>query len=324
MVSHSLFPDLINFVVTNLGGCSFSLEATASVLNLKRSIADSCNVSPQFEIQLLRETIVSLQTPSTQVIAEIPKIISVVNDLNHIWNHGFRIPITVHPIIPAVRNTTALESLSKLFGGADPNVYDRDWYRFILQCWEESPTCTIQDLCDRFEKHFKCSGGKLESINLHQKLTGHVDLNFLPNTVVALMLERNLFTDILGLEQLNDKVLTFLDIRSNPLEIDLGSFVAPKPPSLFSGNSLRYIRVNVHQISWHLLGIRCDKLPKSDPVREKFTNIVHEAVRNWFPSSILDGMTVGYNILKKDDSRSDRPLYERISSYRRHKTRTSL
>ena len=298
MYSGRTVTDSIQFVVTNCGvaECSFALNATASVMDLKRSVVDSCNVSSQFDIQLLGETIVSSQTPINQTIVENTNIITAAHDLYQIWGNGFRIPITMHPIMVAVQKMNIFESLSKLFGGTSSNVHDFEWYQFILQCRDEIPKCKIQDLCDRWE-YFTCNNGELTAIKLRQKLTGHIDLHFLPDTIVSMLLAQNLFTEIFGLEHLADKSLSFLDIRSNPLELDLEPFTKASHQSI--RNPLTYLRVNVDQISWSLLGIRQKKHPENYRVREGLLIKVHRAAVKWFRSSILDCMTLGRSSFTK-------------------------
>ena len=292
MCTGRMLTDSIKFVVTNRGGsnCSFALDATASVMDLKRSVVDSCTVSSNFDIQLFGETIVSSQTPINEIIAGNTHIMTASHDLYQIWGNGFRIPITMHPIM--AQNVNIFESLSKLFGGPRSNVYKHDWYKFILQCLDESPKCTVQDLCDRWE-YFTCDNGALISIKLRQKLTGHIDLTLLPDSIVSLALARNWFTEIIGLEKLAGKRLQYLDVRGSPLEIDLEPLTKTSWKSIL--NPLTFIRVNVYQISRSLLGIgiRQQKHPDNHREREEMNNQVHDAALKWFRSSILDCMTLG-------------------------------
>lgn len=105
--------------------------------------------------------------------------------------------------------------------------------------------------------------------------------------MVKLILDRNEFTEIFGLDQLPGKQLEMLDLRSNPLEIDLEALLnsSHRP----DGSSLRYIRVSVYQISWSLVRIRHRK--RNDYYR--FPLEFHRAVTSWFRSSILTHMMVG-------------------------------
>ena len=288
--------DWIHFVITNRGGCSLNLTVTATVLDLKRSIADACNVSFPFEIQLFGETIESSPTRTNQNIAELSNIISIANELYQIWGEGFRIPITVQPINITKQNMTIFALLAALFGGADSNVREFEWYRFILQC-AENKSGTIQDLCDHFGENFVCTEGKLVAINLHQKLTGHIDLNFLPNSVEVLYLDRNSFSDIFGLHQLAGKQLRYLNVQQSPLQIDLKPLTKTCSQSI--DNPLKYMRLSTHQISWSLLGIQNKHRPEDYRLQQKITNAVHRKTASWFRSSILDHMMLGRKRYKK-------------------------
>ena len=284
--------DLIQFVVTNhqADECSFLLDASASVLDLKKSVAGLCTVPSRFDIQLFGKTIVFSNTSINETIAENGIIHNVANELFQIWGNGFRIPISIHPIFTVTQNMTVFESLSELFGGPLSNVYEFEWYRFIIRCCETG-SCIIQDLCDRFSQYFSCENGQLSSIKLRQKLTGHIDLNFLPNTVVSLLLARNSFTEIYGLDQLAGKRLRHLDVRGNPLEIDLEPLTKASAQSII--NPLTYLRVNVYQISSDMIGIRMQKHPENHRAHQEGSRKVHRAAVQWFPSSILDCMTLG-------------------------------
>lgn len=281
-----------HFVVLNRDGCSFALKATATALDLKSAIADSCNLSSRFDIQLFRETIVSSRTPNDKTIAEIASIIAVANDLYQIWGEGFMIPLRVQPIITSPHNMTLFDSLLYLFGGLHPNVHIFEWFRFIRKC-ALSESCTAHDLCARFADHFMCLEGELWTIKMSLKLTGHIDLHFLPNSVVSLLLTRSSFTEIIGLDDLAGKQLRYLDVRGNPLEIDLDLFTLSSVCA--PHNPLSSLRVNVYQISWSLLGIRHDKCTRSHnyELPEEFFVTVHQAASRWFQSSTLDSMMVG-------------------------------
>lgn len=296
----SFSADLIHFVVTNHGNCPLELETAASVMDLKISISMMCNFSLPFEIHLFEEAIVTRQTPINQKVVEIPSIIPVVNALRQIWGNGFRIPVTVHPIIATVRNMTILDSLSSLIGGADSNVYQLDWYRFIIQC-AASDSCSVQDLCDRFTGQFLCVSGYLITIKLSQlKLTGQIDLTFLPSTVVTLMLDRNLFSEIIGLDRLAGKYLENMNVQHNPFDFDLEPFTNASLRAM--DNPLRHLRVSAHQIGGTLLGIHQKSRPENDRVQELLSVAVHQAVACWLPSSILKYMVVGRKHFRRQNS----------------------
>lgn len=289
--------DFIHFTVLNRDGCSFNLNVNASMLTLKRMIADSCDVPFRFGIQLFGETIVSSPPSMNRTIAEIPNIFPVMNDLHEIWGEGFRVPLTVHPITTATQNLTEFTSLSDVFGGPHCNVYGFEWYRFILQC-AETDSCTVQELCGRFKEHFMCDDdGKLISIKIPQKLTGNIDLTFLPVTVATMMMAKNSFTEIIGLDQLVGKHLRYLDVRGSRLDLDLDLFTKTSPRSL--GNPLTFLRVSVHQLSWSLLGIRRSALPTNLRPENEFSRAVHRAAILWFRGSILQFVKLGRTLLTK-------------------------
>ena len=308
---------VIHFIVSNRGGCSVDLSPTASSEDLYQIIATKCDISSRFDIQLLGETIVSPLSLSNRSIDQIPQIVSLANDLYHIWGQEFRIPLKIYPVhdfsegdiapIPLTAVTSGIQtqrhiavyaSLSRIFGGSDSNVYSFEWYRFIQQC-TLSQECTVQDLCDRFNKCFACNqAGHLSILNIHQKLTGKFDLTYLPRTVANIWLDRNSFTNIVGLDQLKGKQLKFMDIRGSPLEIDLEPFTRSSPRSI--GNPLRYIRVSASQISGSLLGIRGDRLPKDGRSRERLSMMICLAASDWFNSSILDDMMVGHKRIRRE------------------------
>ena len=284
----------LHFVCTGCVECSFSLPSSAFISDLRDSIAVACVSSSPFEIKLIGETIVSSQTPTNETIAEIRNVRSLEKDLHQIWGKNLRIPLTVHK---TKEDITVCGSLAQMFAGSHSNAFNFEWYRFIKRC-AANQACTVQDVCDRFGSHFMCDDdGKLISINLHQKLTGHIHLSFLPDTVVTLMLERNLFSGIFGLDQLVGKQLNFLDLRENPLDIDLKPLRNVYSDSM--DNPLRYIRVSAYQISWSLLGIRRDTRYAPQSVRDDFSFTVQEAMVPWFRLSILNCMTLGRNRFKK-------------------------
>lgn len=290
--------DKIHFVITNRDGCSIALPPTAYDVHLYQSVATLCNVSSHFGIELLGETIVSPQLFQNRAIAYIPKIALIANDLYQIWGDGFRIPLYIHYLNISKDDIAVYASLSRMFGGPRPNVHEFDWYQFIQKC-AESELCAVKDLCDRFQKKFACGDtGELRVIHIHQKLTGSFDLSFLPMTVVAVMIDRNAFTRICGLDQLAGKRLVNLEIQGSPLDIDLAPLTRSSPQSV--GNPLRYIRVAARQISQTLLGINGDAVPTRNPRwGKRFGMVVHKAALEWFPSSILAFMTVGHRHIAK-------------------------
>lgn len=286
----------MHFFVADYGGRTITVPSSAPVRHLYGKIAQKYNISDSFKIKILGETIV----PSNTVINHIPVIASMKNHLQDIWGDGFRIPITVHPIITSPQHMTAFGMLSELFTGLKDNMHDCEWCKFILQC-ADSGSCTIQDLCDRFREHFLCDDdGQLISIKMNQKLTGTIDLNFLPHTVSTMIMARNSFTKITGLDQLTGKQLRYLDVRGSPLEFDLEPLTNQSSRSI--GNPLRYIRVNIYQIRWSLLGIHPSNCPKNNHRDQESAMTVHRGALRWFPSSILECMTLGRSRFTKRDN----------------------
>ena len=286
--------ETIRFVVINHDGRSFALPSSTPTMHLRTTISELCDLTLSFEIQLFGKTIVPPQMSMNQTIAEIPNIISIANDLHQIWGNGFRIPLTVNS-----RNEDAAVyySLTRIFGGLDSNVHDFQWYRFILEC-VRSASCRIQDLCSRFRAEFHCGDGKLVGIKLHYRITGNIDLNHLPDTITTLILDNNLFTEIIGLDSLAGKQLRLLDVRGSPLNFDLKPLAKSSSGSF--ANPLRYIRVTPNQVCWSLLGIRLGTGLEDDRMNEAIFIAVRRAAAQWFHSSILTGMTLGRrNRLKK-------------------------
>lgn len=290
--------DSVHFVVINRRGCLICIPSTATALDLSREIAHKCDISFRFEIQLFEETIVSPLSLNNQTITEIPRIVAIVNDLYHIWGNGFRIPISVHPFNISSKDSTVYASLMQMFGGPSSNVHQLKWYQFIKQCAKNNK-CAVHDLCGRFREHFICDqDGHLFMLKIHEKITGNLDLTFLPETVVSLMMDRNAFSQILGLDQLSGKKVWWMDIRRSLLDLDLEPLSRTSPRSI--GNPLKDIRVSANQISWALLGIRGGNTAGDlNHVREKLSVIVHHAVTEWFNTSILDYMTIGHQRLTR-------------------------
>ena len=275
----SPWPKLVHFVVSGQFKCSFALPSTASDMDIHRAIADLCNISFPFEVRLRGEMKFISMMP-------IPSIMSTTRELNHIFGDDFEIPLIVHPTKEDIANYAAL---SILFGGSDSNVDEGDWYQFIQKC-VESKSCFIRDLCDHFKASFICEDEKLISIRMHQKLTGRIDLYFVPSTVETFLLERNLFAEIIGLDHLAGKQLRYLDVRGNPLEIDLEPLTRTSPQSV--DNPLRYLRVSTHQITWSLLGVR-----QTESTQRLMG--FHHAVTEWFHLSVLQNLTVGHTRFMK-------------------------
>ena len=96
---HIHTPDKINFVVTNREGCTIALPPTATLIDLRNSVAESCNVSFHFELQMVGETIVSTRPSTNQSLGQIPDIVSMAETMHDIWGSGFRIPLRIYPVI---------------------------------------------------------------------------------------------------------------------------------------------------------------------------------------------------------------------------------
>ena len=283
----------INFVVTNVDGCSIALPQTSYEVDLYRSIVVRCDVSYQFEIQLSEETIVSALSFSNQTIAEIPRIISVANDLYQIWGQGFRIPLKLNALKVSPDDVAIYVSLTQMFGGSDCNVHEFDWFRFIKRC-AKSGMCALQNLCDLFEKEFDCDHGELWSLNLNG-LKGYINLAYLPSTVSVLLIDKNEFTGIGGLDRLAGKRLKLMDIRTNPLNLDLEPFIRSSPRSI--GNPLKRLRISGHQIAFYFLGISQEEAREYKDGREQraMQSRVQKALIPWFHSSVLEVLRLGHN-----------------------------
>ena len=283
---HHLQP--IQFVLANRNGPAVAMRSDAAITELRGAMAESYNVSFPFELQLSGETIVSSRSLSNQSLDNISSIISIAKDLNEIYGPGFMIPLRLHRLLALDSDIGTYTSLSRMFGGPDSNIQDFEWYQFILKC-VESRSCPIQDLSDRFEHHFNCENGKLTVINLRrQHIKGSLDLSSIPWTVRKIYLKGNALTKLNGLDQLAGKELRSLDIRANPLEIDLKFFDA----SLLGANHnpLKVLHVNMFQISWSLIRTET-KQHREECLR--FLNEVCKAAAIWIESTTLDLIVIG-------------------------------
>ena len=175
-----------------------------------------------------------------------------------------------------------------MFGGPDSNIHEFEWYRFILKC-VESRSCSIQELPRRFRHHFNCENGEITVINFRRhRIKGHFDLSAIPETVINIYLKGNALTKLNGLDQLAGKELRSLDVRANPLEIDLSLLEASS--NIPDDNPLQILHVNTCQISWSLLG-RENKQNREDSLR--FRNEVCQVAAQWIESSTLDLIVIG-------------------------------
>lgn len=283
--------DHVNFVLTNKQKeYIFPLPLNATLGALHTKVAMKCNIQTPFEIRLSGKTIVSTlsdETVNNQSIAENPCIMSALRILADIWKESasFKIPLKIHPI-RSDGDYAVFMSLLSIFGGPDSNVHEFEWFWFIKHC-VETGTCSVHDLCDRFNTSFHCHGGELTEIRFNQhKLRGFINLGFLPPTVERLNIERNLLTEIIGIDQLTGKKLQVIKMRGNPAEINL-EYLVRSP--LSEGNPLRSLWVTVYQI--------CASLPDTHQYQHLghclFGEKVHEAAKNWIDSSILKYLMVG-------------------------------
>ena len=273
--------DQIHFVLVNGNGPVVAMPANASVIELHGAIAESYNISFPFELHLFGETIVSPRSPTNQPLESIPRIISIAKDLDEIYGPGFRIPLKLHPLVPSEEDFTAFASLAQMFGGSDSNIHEFEWYRFVRQCLE-SRSCLIQDLCDNQFGKFFCRKGQLITIILSkQKIKGHLDLSAIPHTVTKILMERNLLTQIIGLDRLAGTKLRYLDIRQNPLKIDLNLLHSASQSS--ESSPLKTIKVSFNQISQSLIGKSCKHI----------CDEVYQAATAWIESSSLESIVIG-------------------------------
>ena len=222
------------------------------------------------------------------------------NEMNMVSGLGWYTPmnpITMHRSTASNSDMDVYASLARLFGGADSNVHTTGWYQFVMYC-VETRLCIIQDICDRFPKWFLCEEAELVQIRLKQKVKGSVNLSVVPSTVKQMNLERNSLTEIFGIDQLAGKRLWNLNIRYNPLDIDLKHLVRS---SLSTDNPLRSLWVTAQQIRGSLNGA----LGYPDSTHFCFDKKVHDAAKKWINSSILDYMMIGrYNAIVRAEGSS--------------------
>lgn len=281
--------ETMHFVVANRGGCSVSLPSTASVVDLYKSVKDICNINSTIEIQLLRETIANWQSSSDQMIHEISILRSLMNDKKLIWGPGYRIPIHLHRSIPSETDCVVYASLSQMFGQTHSNLFEKDWYRFVLECLE-SRSCLVEDLCERFAKIFYCDGNEITMLNLQgEHLNGSIDISKIPRTVQKVLLERNAFSNITGLNRLSGTALKYLDVRGNPSDIDLRELSKSSPESMNS--PLRLLRLNLRQISQCTVGVQIRS--KHGKGYRMISELAYSAVFQWIRTSVLDAMIIG-------------------------------
>lgn len=288
--------DTVHFVLSEGDGCSFALPLSASVMDLHRKATNISKVSSLFEVQFRGETIANSHSDPFKTINEIPSIRSAIQDLESIWGTGYRIPIKLRRPIPSEYDWTVYASLIRMFDGSDPNMYIRSWYQFIMHC-VKSWSCLVQDICDKFAKLFYCRDGVLISITLQrQRIVGLLDLSVVPQTVTRLELERNLFTKVIGLDQLSGKELSYFDIRNNPLALNLDHLISSSNASKVD-NPLKVLRVNLFQISHSLIGKRVHRTDGHKQLAGFYEN-VSEAATRWIAQTTLDRMIIGRRVKK--------------------------
>ena len=280
----------IQFVVVNHNGPAVTLSPGASVTELHGAIAESHNVSFPFELHLSRETIVSSQSLTNQSLSDIHSIVAIAKDLADLHGPGFRIPLKLHRVVPLDEDFTTFASLARMFGAPHSNIHEFEWYQFVIHSLE-SRSCDLELFCARFKKLFFCADGKIWLIHLEgQRIRGHVDLAATPRTVRKIKLRGNMLTKIMGLDQSVGKELRTLDIRANPVEIDL---------NLLESTPLKIIQVKICQIGRCLVGKRCWTYEDS----EAFTQAVLLAAIQWVESSTLDVMIIGGKRVKRIERR---------------------
>ena len=143
----------MQFVLANRIGPVVTLRPDVSVTGLHGAVAESYNVSSPFELQLFGETIVSSRSLTDQPLEEIPRIVSIAQDLNEVYGPRFRVPLRMHRLLASDSDIATYASLARMFGGPDSNIHEFEWYRFILNC-VESRSCSIQELPKRFRHQF--------------------------------------------------------------------------------------------------------------------------------------------------------------------------
>lgn len=300
----------LHFAVTNRGNLSFALPPSAPLSHLCKSVIEIHKEPLHFSLQLLGDTIASSRSQtneSNQSIADSLIIKSIALDLSEIWGQRFNIPIKV---VSDRQPVDDFSSLAQLFVGPNCNIHQFDWFQFILNC-AQSQSCSVQDLCDRFSRLFFCDDGKITTIKFwSEEIKGHLDLSFLPKSVDKLLVNRNWFSAIYGLDQLDGKKLQYLDVRGNPLKIDLRLLEHSHEGS--KKNPLRSLSVNTFQVDWCLIGTATH----SDWLRvyhrrwewehtQIFHNRVFEAAKKWLSTSILNRMRIGRKNLLLSDQKSN-------------------
>lgn len=294
--SHFDLNETIHFVVANHGGVSFPLLATASVMALHKSVKDICKVNSSIEIQVLGQTIPNQRSNRNQSINNIPILRSFMDDMKVIWGPGYRIPIHVHQSITSEKDMIAYASLSRMFGQSHnysrSNVIEEDWYRFVLECLK-SRSCLIQDLCERFNKLFFCDKNGLVIINLQgQHLSGSIDISKIPRSVQKVLLERNSFRNISGLDHLSGTALRYLDVRGNPLQIDLRQLSISSAGSVH--NPLKMLRLNLQQVNRYAMGLHFTD--NADGLEARLMDqLIYSRLYQWIKTSVLEVIVIGRN-----------------------------
>ena len=120
-------------------------------------------------------------------------------------------------------------------------------------------------------------------------IEGHLDLSAIPQTVKKVLVVRNRLTSISGLDQLSCKDLSFLDIRGNPLQIELDSLLRSSQTTV---SPLKFFQVSANQISRNLVG---KEMPKRENWKQESTILreLSQALLRWIESSSLDCIVVG-------------------------------
>ena len=289
--------EAINFVITTTNDeeFSFALPSSAMMVELSNRITSRFDDEYPLEIQLLGEPLISSEMLNHQTIAENPRIASMWNTLAEIWNatSGFRIPLKIKRLRTQLehghnqKDTAVYLSLLRMFAGADSNAHEFEWHKFVQRC-AASKTCSIEELCARFQNQFICNDGHLIEIKLNQQiLSGIVYLAYLPPTVTRLNLQRNSLTAIHGLDRLVGKQLQNLMIKMNPLELDLRPLVR----SASSGNNpLRALSVTASQVRYFSQTTKCKRLGRGCG---RDGRSMCEAAQKWIDSSVLDSLMIG-------------------------------
>lgn len=211
-IKHDIASIPIDFVVINHNHRGFTIPSTASMANLYKHVAKTCNISYRFDVLLSRESIVSSLSLSDQSISQNPSITSMKKELSDIYGDLFRIPLKVRRTFPSNTDIEVYASLVEMLKRCS-NLVPRDWHRFVLEC-AESRSCFTQDLCDQFNTLFHCESGELVTINLQgQHCNGPVDLSKIPSTVHNIHMGKNAFINIDELHRIRGTQLKYLDNR---------------------------------------------------------------------------------------------------------------